>query len=191
MDLILIRHGLPERSSVTADPSLSQTGRHQAVLVAAHMAGERIDAIWSSTMQRAKETAEPLASRSSLNVASHHGICEYDKDGGDYVPDEVLKAENYEAWKAMAANGFGYDMAAFQAEVVEGLEHIISEHPGQRVAVFCHGGVINVWAAHVLGLDRKLFFEPNYTSVSRFACGRNGARSLISLNEDAHLRTPE
>ena len=52
----------------------------------------------------------------------------------------------------------------------------------------CHGGVINTWAAHVLGLETTLFFEPVYTSISRFLASASGERSLASLNEAAHLR---
>jgi probable phosphoglycerate mutase len=58
------------------------------------------------------------------------------------------------------------------------------------VAVFCHGGVINVWTAHVLGLAPRLFFEPGYTSVHRYMCARSGQRNVLALNERGHLRTP-
>ncbi len=61
-------------------------------------------------------------------------------------------------------------------------------HPGQRVAVFCHGGVINVWTAQVLKMPPRLFFEPDYTSIHRFMCARSGQRNVVSLNERAHLR---
>ena len=45
----------------------------------------------------------------------------------------------------------------------------IVSKPGKTVAVTCHGGVVNVWAAHVLGLPSKMFFNPYYTrpSISR------------------------
>jgi probable phosphoglycerate mutase len=52
----------------------------------------------------------------------------------------------------------------------------------------CHGGTVNVFLAHVLGLDRPLFFEPEYTSISRVAASRNGPRSVVSINETGHLR---
>jgi probable phosphoglycerate mutase len=55
------------------------------------------------------------------------------------------------------------------------------------VAVFCHGGVINAWAAHVLKMPPRLFFNPTYASVSRFSCARTGQRSIITLNEHTHL----
>ena len=51
----------------------------------------------------------------------------------------------------------------------------------------CHGGVINVALAIVLGLDQPLWFDPHYTSLSRMVASRTGVRSLASLNERAHL----
>jgi probable phosphoglycerate mutase len=88
----------------------------------------------------------------------------------------------------MATGDHAMDIEAFSAAVVGGLEEVIAAHPGQRVAVFCHGGVINVWTAHILGMAPRLFFEPGYTSVHRYMCARAGQRNVVALNERAHLR---
>ena len=101
---------------------------------------------------------------------------------------EVLKREDYAAWKRMADGEHDVDIEAFQASVVETLEEIIASHAGQRVVVFCHGGVVNVWTAHVLRMAPRLFFEPRYTSIHRYMCARSGQRNVLSLNETAHLR---
>jgi probable phosphoglycerate mutase len=102
---------------------------------------------------------------------------------------EELKRDNYEAWLAMATGDHGVDIAGFQAGVVETLEQIVADHPGdKRVAVFCHGGVINVWTAHVLRMPPRLFFQPDYTSLHRYMCARTGQRNIVGLNERAHLR---
>src|SRR5205809_1084762 len=58
MELILIRHGLPERREDTADPPLSDHGHEQARRVAAWLADEAIDAVYASTMLRARQTAD-------------------------------------------------------------------------------------------------------------------------------------
>ena len=76
----------------------------------------------------------------------------------------------------------------FQGVVVEAIERIVEAHPGQRVAVVCHGGVINVYTGHVLGIDDPLFFLPGYTSISRVMVAGSGERSIRSLNEIAHVR---
>ena len=53
----------------------------------------------------------------------------------------------------------------------------------------CHGGVINSYLAHVLGLGgQPSFFYPNYTSIHRVAAAASGERSIVTINETAHLR---
>ena len=67
------------------------------------------------------------------------------------------------------------------------IDGLAADHRGERIAVVCHGGVINAYAATVLGLDRMLFFSPDYTSISRVLIGA-GVRSIGTLNETPHLR---
>ena len=69
MELILVRHGLPERQELDdgrADPPLAALGREQAERVADWLAQERIDAVYSSPMRRARETAQPFAAAAGL-----------------------------------------------------------------------------------------------------------------------------
>ena len=80
MELILVRHGLPERDDSSADPPLTSEGRQQAAQVAAHLAGERIDAIYSSTMIRAVQTAEPFAAQTGHPIHKRAGIIEFDRE---------------------------------------------------------------------------------------------------------------
>ena len=188
MELILVRHGLPERRDDTSDPPLSDVGHDQARRVAAWLADEGIDAVYASTMVRARQTAEPFAAQRGLDITCHDGICEFDRHSGTYVPMEELKRDNYEAWLRFAQGEHGADIDVFSATVAQALEGIVESHPGQKVAVFCHGGVINVWTAHVLRMAPRLFFEPDYTSIHRFMCARSGQRNVVSLNERAHLR---
>ena len=81
--------------------------------------------------------------------------------------------------------GDGIDFESFCADVVNGVEAIIERHPGERVAVVCHGGVINIWTAHVLGMPMRLFFQPDYASIHRYVAARSGERSIDALNERA------
>jgi probable phosphoglycerate mutase len=187
MELILVRHGLPERRDDTSDPPLAPEGHEQARRVARWLAAERIDAVVTSPMIRAVQTAEPFLALAGLDAQVHPDIVEFDRGAGRYVPIEVLKREDYPAWQAMVA-GEGVDIAAFHMLVVAALEQIVAANAGRNVAVFCHGGVINVWTAHVLGLAPRLFFEPGYASVHRYLCARSGQRNVVALNERGHLR---
>jgi len=194
VELLLVRHGLPLRienpDGAPADPPLAPAGRAQAERLAAWLAPERIDALYASPLRRARETAEPLARARGLEIRTEPGVVEFDPHAASYIPLEELKAQDREAWLALVRGGLtaGIDVVDFRATLVAALERIIAANPGGRVAVVCHGGVINGWAAHVLGLETSLFFDPAYTSVNRFAAARSGERGLVSLNETAHLR---
>ena len=76
----------------------------------------------------------------------------------------------------------------FHNRVIESLELIISRHKGGTAVVTCHGGVINEYLSHVLGLESNQFFYPNYTSIHRIAASSAGHRSILSINETSHLR---
>jgi probable phosphoglycerate mutase len=194
MELILIRHGLPLRvereDGSPADPGLSEKGIGQAAKLARWMETEKLDAIYSSPMARAKETADPLSEVKGIEITIESGIAEFDNQSSVYIPMEELKAKDYKRWLELVEGGFSeqFDLTSFKKEALESIEKIILENSGKRVAAVCHGGVINVWAAHVLGIDKYLFFPPEYTSINRFRASSSGVRSLISLNETGHLR---
>lgn len=194
MELLLVRHGLPLRiensDGTAADPPLSDEGHEQAARVARWLEREAIDALYASPMRRAYQTAEPLVKTSGLALQIEPGVVEFDPDAASYIPMEELKANDYERWLELVQGGLyaALDIVGFRRGVVETLERLIAGNPGRRVAVFCHGGVINSWASHVLGIDSPLFFEPTYTSISRFLAASSGERSVVTLNEAAHLR---
>ena len=194
MELLLIRHALPlrvvKRDGTPADPALSEEGVRQAQRLAAWLAVERIDAVYASPLRRARETAEPIAAALRHDLRIEPGVTEFDPLSQSYVPLEEIKAENRELWRELVSGGLtaGIDVALFRRTVAAALERIVGSHAGERVAVVCHGGVVNAWAAHVLGLEATLFFQPAYTSVSRFLAAGGGERSLLTLNETAHLR---
>ena len=195
MELLLIRHALPVRvereDGKPADPPLSETGNEQARRLAAWLAHEEVHAIYASPMARARETAAPLAKALGVSARVEPGLVEIDHLSDAYVPMEELKAMDRDAWLALVRGGLyaGIDLDAFRENVRRSIERIVAAHPGERVAVVCHGGVINAWGGHVLGIREPFFFfDAGYTSVSRFLAAGSGERSLVSLNETAHLR---
>jgi probable phosphoglycerate mutase len=196
VELMFVRHALPERVEGfdgPADPQLSEAGRHQARHLAEYLAFERIHAVFASPLRRAVETAAPVAELQSVEVELAEGIAEYDREAAEYIPIEQLKAEGLPGWQDVLTGQVhrtaGVDPHEFRRGVVEAVEAIVNSHPGQRVAAVCHGGVINAYLTHILGIeDPTGFFYPNYTSVHRIAAARSGERSVLSLNETCHLR---
>ncbi|MBV1878360.1 MAG: histidine phosphatase family protein [Pseudomonadales bacterium] len=192
MELILIRHGLPEEryseDGSPADPPLSTTGFEQAQKLADWMQATQIDRLYSSPMQRALQTAQPLAESKAIEIEVCEGVAEFDKKSRGYIPVEQLKERDYEAWVRLMNGQVGSHFPVFAKTVCDSLDEIVAENRGRRVAVTCHGGVINVWAAHVIGFEPKMFFGPNYTSINVFRASSAGKKSIVTLNEFVHLR---
>jgi probable phosphoglycerate mutase len=195
MELLFIRHAIPIRRELVegvADPELSTTGLEQARRLAEYLASEKLDAIYASPLRRAQETAAPVASLHGMGVTTIDGVAEYDRTSSEYVPVEELKATNDPRWHEIRDGVWTSDEETeeeFVRRVVRTAEEIIDRHAGHRVAVVCHGGVINAYLAHVLGLGNKRgFFYPNYTSIHRVAAARSGERSIVTVNETPHLR---
>jgi probable phosphoglycerate mutase len=195
MELLLVRHALPIRREFVdgpADPELSADGRAQAEHLATYLSTEHLDAIYASPLRRAQQTADAVAVRHSLEVQLSEGVAEFDRLSTDYIPTEELKAANDPRYHAMINGDWDTDEETseeFRARVVRSIEELIDAHPGQRIAVVCHGGVINGYLCHVLGLIRpRGFFYPNYTSINRIAAARGGTRTVVTINETSHLR---
>jgi 2,3-bisphosphoglycerate-dependent phosphoglycerate mutase len=194
MELHLVRHAEPWRVDAgeargPADPGLTERGRDQATRLAAWLAAERIDTIVTSPLRRAIETAAPLAARLDIDPVVDPGVTEYDAHSDEYIPIEEQRAANDDRWRASVEGRWedGVDPEDFRERVVTSIDAIVARFAGYRVAVIAHGGVINVYTAHVLGLPNRLWFHPAYTSVSRVLAARNGLRTVATLNETAHL----
>lgn len=185
MELLLVRHALPVRvegADGPADPPLSDAGRRQAEALASWLAGEPVDALYTSPMRRAVETAAPVAEALGIGPVVDEDLAEYDRDATDYIPLEELRAAGDPRWKEHTVTD------EWLAAVVAAVERVVAAHPGQTVAVVAHGGVVNAYLAAVLGLPEPLFFEPAYTSISRVLASRAGHREVRSVNETAHVR---
>lgn len=196
MELVLVRHALPVRVDVTddgspADPGLAPLGVQQAERLVDALAGDRVDAVYTSPARRARETAEPLLKALGTEPVVEPGLAEFDAGHSSYVPVEELRASGDPRWELLLRGDLyvaGVDPDVFRSAVVEGVERIAARHPGGRAVLVMHAGSINAFGGHVLGQVRPLWFGPAYCSVSRFAAGRDGRRSVVSLNETAHVR---
>jgi len=196
MELLLVRHAEPVRlvrDDGPADPQLHDRGVAQAHALAQWLATEPrpLDALYTSGLRRARETADPVAAATGLAPVVDDGVAEYDRGASEYIPVEELRAAKDERWDEMVGGAYfarQADAGTFTTRIVGALDDIIAAHPGGTVAVICHGGVINHYVCDVRGIERRLFFEPRYASISRIAASRAGVRSVVSLNETAHLR---
>jgi broad specificity phosphatase PhoE len=195
VEIVFVRHGLPLRIELEtgiADPELAAEGHEQAAKMAAYLGVEDVEAVYVSPLRRALETARPLCKVLGLEAVVSEGVAEFDRNSREYVPVEELRATNDPRWEKLLRgewDGVDEDPSIFKARVVATVEDMIARHPGGRVVVVCHGGVINQYLAHVLGIETHVgFFYPKYTSIHRVMAARSGQRSIVSINEASHLR---
>ena len=142
MDLIIVRHGRPERVEGlvnAANPALTDIGQAQAEAVARFLLQEPVDHVVSSPMLRARQTGQPLADALGMDAQVIDDLAEIDQDANEYVPMEELKAEGGEAWQAIlddpTAIHNGVDIEAFADTVTAAFEKVIAENHAILAAI--------------------------------------------------------
>ncbi|WP_219416346.1 histidine phosphatase family protein [Pseudonocardia nigra] len=201
MQLILVRHALPERIHPAdaaevdrpggrADPALTELGERQAQRLVTALAEEEVASLYASPLARARGTAAPLAAALGREPEIVPDLREYDADSAHYVPVHEMARLDPAAWERMLAGLLPahVDVPAFTARVDAAIEGIVAAHPGRATAVVvAHAGVINIWLAHLLGIARPLAFPLDYTGITRVLAARDGRRVVRSVNEIAHV----
>lgn len=193
MELLLIRHARPLRidgGDGPADPELAPDGHEMARRLAEWLAPLGVDGIWSSPMRRARETAAPLAEATGLELAFDDGLQEFDAHLDFYIPIEDL-AKDPDAMRRLLAEWLSPEAEeqrqAFRELVVRTIDGIVAASDAERLAIVCHGGVINAYLSHLIHLESTMWFEPSYTSINRALAGDH--KQLVSVNETPHLGT--
>lgn len=199
-ELILVRHGetawnRARRIQGSIDIPLSPVGEAQALAAARRLAAERIDALWSSDLSRARQTAEPIAQALGLTPIVDARLRERmygDFEGRDHDTLARDFAEAYARLRsrdpAFALPGGGESLAVFHARSHEVLSDIARRHPGQRVAIVTHGGVLdNAWRIGAgLPLDLPRRVEMLNASLNRIRL-EGGRWSIVGWADVAHL----
>ncbi len=190
MELILVRHGRPERvdhDPCGADPGLTDLGHRQAAASADFLQNAGIEHVYVSPMLRAIETAKPLSTHVGQDEATVvDGIAEFDLGETSYIPGEELELTQ-EGVDALYAKMMAPE---FAERVIDGMDHIIRNNPGGRVAAVCHGGVISRYLCHILGLDpATTYLNSEYTAVTRLEASSSGRRSMLTFNEHHWLHS--
>ena len=192
MQLLLIRHALPLRSAAGegSDPELSAAGLAQARRLPEALQRYPVSRVVSSPQRRSRQTAVPVADALDLIVDVDDRLAEYDRDLAEYIPIEHIRAENPAEWARMADGHLpgGVDEHAFRARVVAAIDDVVAaaDHD-ETVAVFSHGGVINLVLHEVLGTARLLSFPIDYASVTRLLYSRTGRASVVAVNGTEHV----
>lgn len=192
MQLLLVRHALPLRSEPGegSDPDLSAQGLAQSERLPDALARFPIARVVSSPQRRAFQTAEAVAATRELPVEIDDRFAEYDRDLKMYIPVEQIRAELPQEWARLAQGHLpsGVDEDAFRERVRAAVGDLVSAaDPDDTVAVFSHGGVINVLLHEILGTARLLSFPVDYASVTRLLYSRSGRATVAAVNTTEHV----
>jgi broad specificity phosphatase PhoE len=192
MQVLLIRHALPLRSEhgEGSDPDLSDEGVAQVKRLPEALSRFPISRVVSSPQRRAIQTAEPVAAARELPVEIDDRFAEYDRDLPLYIPIEQIRDENPQEWARMAQGHLpsAVDEDAFRARVRTAVEDLVAAaDPEDTVAVFSHGGVINVLLHEILGTTRLLSFPIDYASLTRLLYSRSGQATVATVNSTEHV----
>jgi broad specificity phosphatase PhoE len=177
--LLLIRHLAPDRSVQgraygSLDAPLSALALGQAAKLAQALNGVHLDAVYSSPLQRALETATPLAAQRKLAPIVHEGLREIDFgeiEGSRYEEVEESSPGLFRSWMSdptgVSFPG-GESFAELRLRVLGAAEEIRERHRGSAVALVAHGGVTRAIVAASLSMpDEALFrLDQAYGAVS-------------------------
>jgi len=165
--VVLVRHGqtgttgqvLPGRAPGL---HLADAGRAQADKAAARLAElPRIDAVYASPLERARETAAPIGAARGLKVKIERGLLEC--DFGDWTGKELKALMKLPEWSTVQRypSGFrfpdGESFTEMQLRIVGALEKLRDAHPGGVVVAVSHADPIKAAVAHAMGTHLDLF----------------------------------
>jgi broad specificity phosphatase PhoE len=203
--LLLVRHGetLDNRRRVfqgQIGSGLTDLGREQSRLLAARLAllarvGVRFGAMYTSDLERARETADVLGRALDLTLEVDAGLREIYLGGWQGLHETEVIArfrDEWEAWRRGEdiARGGGERLAEVGARMVRTVERIAALHPDGNVIVVSHGAAIKSFAAHVLdttALRLRALRPVSNTGASLFERGDDGAYGLVLYNETSHF----
>ena len=192
----LIRHGLNDYLGVgklagrMPNVHLSAEGHHQAEALGRHLSSIKFKAIYASPLERAVETAEPLASAKGMKITIREGLLEIGY--GSWQGQSIKALHRRKLWPiiqnspSLARFPEGESFPEAQARVVSELETLRSL-PGNRkgnIACVFHSDPIKLAIAHYLGLPLDLFQRLTIApaSISVLAVSDDGIR-LMGLND--------
>ena len=197
--IVAIRHGetswnVDARIQGQLDVGLNETGRWQALRLAQALADERFDAVYSSDLGRAWQTAQAVAEAAGVVLRSDQRLRERGFgvfEGLTFAEIEQRFAPQAQRWRSREAS-FGPEggetLAGFVERAVDAVAAIAARHRGQHIAVVTHGGVLDALyrAASRIPIDAPRTWQIGNARINRLLHGEQGFM-LVGWNDHLHL----
>lgn len=204
MKIILIRHGetawnAERRLQGHLDIPLNAEGERQARLLAGALAAEPLDLIVSSDLQRARQTAQAVATLRGMPLLVEPGLrerCYGGFEGLLYSEIEQRFPVEFAAWQARDVDAIlpdgkncGESFRQFYERATGAILGLAQAYPGRSIAMVAHGGVLECAYRMALGLplETPRNFKVFNASINRFRL-EEGRLALDSWGEVAHLQ---
>ena len=198
-NLLIVRHGQRDSSRprrIDLNPPLSALGRRQAAAVATALrVGPALDAIYTSPLARARETATAIANHLGLQTSVDARLAEFQVDldvetSPPGMPDLL-------AWQPDHAGTDGVTLAEFARRVADFHDDVVARHPGQWVAIVSHAGTIYATLRWALGISPRSPWQHEFdlsnasiTEIEYWPTGRivDGAPRYVILDRIGDAR---
>lgn len=197
--LLLIRHGENDYTRKgklagwTPGVHLNDVGQAQAQAIAEKLAQAPIKAIYSSPLERAIETALPLAKAKGLTIHKRSDVGEVRY--GEWTGKSLKALARTKLWQVVqkqpSAMQFpdGETLRDVQSRAVNEIEKIAAAHPKDMVAIFSHGDIIKLVLAHYLGMPLDMFQRLAVNTASVSVLQRQGSMPLVmKVNDQVNVK---
>jgi broad specificity phosphatase PhoE len=188
--LLFIRHAQTDMAGTFcghSDPPINSDGRLQVRELVAHLATERFDAIYSSDLHRAVDTADALAHAFGVAVVTRPALREIhfgDWEGLRWNEIEQRDAAYARRWietfPALPAPG-GESFAGFERRVIDEVDRLLYLAGDKRIAVVTHGGVMRIVLRSHLGYSEQEAWDKTKSYCCAFDCAIVAGRQTVML----------
>ena len=199
MELVLARHGQTEWNVQEifrgqADVELNEIGRKQAELLGEFLGDPGIEAVYSSPLKRALDTARAVATCHNLDVGVSPGLNDMNFGEWEGMQVEVVKqrySEAYAVWAGrpeQARVPGGETLAQVRHRAMRAVDEVVSKHTG-RVVLVTHRVIVKLATLALLGLDESSFWNivVDTCGVTTFRINK-GRNILIRHNDNSFLK---
>lgn len=195
--VLLVRHGHTEvagkvLTGQTRGIHLTEAGREQAARLVERLQPLPVHALYSSPLERCRETAAPLARARGLPVHIRRDLIE--ADFGRWTGRSIRQLARTKVWRSVqvSPSSFrfpgGESLRDVQTRAIEVVREIAAEHPGGTAVVVTHADVVRLVLADLAGMHLDLFqrlvVDPGSVSAVALADGRS---RILKVNDTGDL----